>query len=169
MRKSSLLFDTLDAVMRLLSLLFLGALMSAQPGQKWVASWAASAHGPYPIGNASAQPNPRFAFPDPPAGARDQTFRLIVQPDLWGRQTRLHFSNVFGVKPVTFDGVFAGLHLDGGAVVAGTNRAVHFGGKPAVTIPAPPGRRWKPSAGPTGRRSTPMSGEPATRRKRPAI
>jgi len=122
--------------MRLLSVLFLGAaLMSAQPGQKWVASWAASAHGPYPTGNASAQPNLRFAFPDAPTGARDQSFRLIVQPDLWGRQTRLHFSNVFGARPVTFDGVFVGLHLSGGAVVTGTNRAVHFGGKATVTIP----------------------------------
>jgi lysophospholipase L1-like esterase len=122
--------------MRWLSLFFVGAaLMSAQPGQKWVASWAASAQGPYPAGNASAQPNLRFAFPDPAGGAHDQTFRLIVRPDLWGRRARLHFSNVFGVKPVTFDGVFAGLHLDGGAVVAGTNRAVHFGGKATVTIP----------------------------------
>jgi hypothetical protein len=91
-RPSAFQFDTLDAVMRLLSVLLLGAaLMSAQPGQKWVASWAASAHGPYPTGNASAQPNLRFAFPDAAAGARDQSFRLIVQPDLWGRQTRLHF------------------------------------------------------------------------------
>ena len=122
--------------MRLLSVLFLGAaLLSAQPGQKWVASWAASAHGPYPIGNALAQPNLGFAFPDAAAGARDQSFRLIVQPDLWGRQTRLHFSNVFGGKPVTFDGVFVGLHWSGGAVVGGTNRSVHFGGKPTVTIP----------------------------------
>src|SRR4051812_25464524 len=112
--------------MRLLSVLFLGAaLCGAQPGEKWVASWAASAHGPYPVGNASAQPNLRFAFPEPAAGARDQSFRLIVQPDLWGRQTRLHFSNVFGVRPVTLDGVFVGLHLSGGAVVGGTNRAVH--------------------------------------------
>jgi lysophospholipase L1-like esterase len=130
-------FDTLDAVMRLLSVLFLGAaFMSAQPGQKWVASWSASAHGPYPTGNASAQPNLRFAFPDAASGARDQSFRLIVQPDLWGRQTRLHFSNVFGVKPVTFDGVFVGLHLGGGAVVGGTNRAVQFAGKATVTVQA---------------------------------
>jgi hypothetical protein len=78
---------------------------------------------------------PSLCLPRPAGGAHDQTFRLIVRPDLWGRRARLHFSNVFGVKPVTFDGVFAGLHLDGGAVVAGTNRAVHFGGKPTVTIP----------------------------------
>ena len=29
--------------------------------QKWVATWAASAHGPYPSGNASAQPVLDFA------------------------------------------------------------------------------------------------------------
>jgi lysophospholipase L1-like esterase len=120
----------------LLSFFLLGvASMFAQSGQKWVASWAASVQGPYPVGNASAQPDLRFAFPAAASGARDQTFRLIVQPDLWSRQTRLHFSNVFGDRPVTLDGVFAGLHLGGGAVAAGTNRAVRFGGKPSVTVP----------------------------------
>ena len=52
----------------------------AQQGPKWVVSWAASAHGPYPVGNPSAQPNQKFAFPSPAAGANDQTFRLIVRP-----------------------------------------------------------------------------------------
>ncbi len=124
-------------MIRLPSFLFLCiSLAFAQPGQKWVASWAASVHGPYPVGNASAQPDLRFAFPVAANGARDQTFRLIVQPDLWGRQARLHFSNVFGTRAVTFDGVFAGLHLGGGAVAAGTNQAVRFGGKASVTVPA---------------------------------
>ena len=31
-------------------------------GQKWVASWAASAHGPYPAGNPSAQPSLQYAI-----------------------------------------------------------------------------------------------------------
>ena len=122
--------------MRLFAFLFLGvSSLLAQPGQKWVASWAASVQGPYPIGNASAQPNLSFAFPAAPAGARDQTFRLILQPDLWGRRVRLHFSNDFGTRPGTFDGVFAGLHLGGGAVVGGTNQSVRFGGKDRVSIP----------------------------------
>src|ERR1700730_6260421 len=81
----------------------------AQPNQKWVTTWAASIHGPYPSGNASAQPDLRLVFPAPETGARDQTFRLIVQPDLWGGRIRLRFSNDFGTGPVTFDGVFAGL------------------------------------------------------------
>lgn len=51
-------------------------------GPNWVTSWTASAQGPYPSGNASAQPRLTFAFPDPAAGARDQTFRLIVHPVL---------------------------------------------------------------------------------------
>jgi len=56
---------------------------SAQSPQKWVTSWTGSAQGPYPIGNPSAQPDLRFAFPSPETGARDQSFRLIVRPDLW--------------------------------------------------------------------------------------
>ena len=111
------------------------APVSAQRGQKWVTTWTASVQGPYPSGNSLAQPNQRFAFPTPETGARDQTFRLIVQPDIWGRQTRLRLSNAFGTKPVTFDGVFTGLQLSGGAIVAGTNRPVNFGGKTSVTIP----------------------------------
>jgi len=95
----------------------------------------ASVHGPYPTGNASAQPVLRFAFPSAETGARDQTLRLIVQPDIWGPQTRLRLSNAMGTKPVTFDGVFAGLQMSGAAIVAGTNRPVSFGGKPGVTVP----------------------------------
>jgi lysophospholipase L1-like esterase len=108
---------------------------SAAPPHKWVTSWAASVHGPYPVGNASAQPNLSFAIPSPEAGARDQTFRLIVTPDIWGARARLRLSNTFGTKPVTFDGVFAGLHLSGPAVVRGSNRPVTFAGKDRVTVP----------------------------------
>jgi lysophospholipase L1-like esterase len=114
---------------------------AAAGSEKWVASWTASVQGPYPVGNASAQPDLRFAFPVPAAGARDQTFRLIVQPDLWGRQARFRLSNAFGARPVTFDGVFAGLHWGGGAVVPGTNRPVRFGGKETVAV-APGSSVW---------------------------
>ena len=121
-----------------LSITFLiaAAVLNAQGGGKWVTSWAASAQGPYPSGNASVQPNLRFAFPAPASGARDQTFRLMLMPDLWGRQVRVRFSNAFGTRPVTFDGAFAGFAMSGGAVMKGTNRALRFGGKDSVTIPA---------------------------------
>jgi lysophospholipase L1-like esterase len=109
--------------------------------QKWVTVWTGSVQGPYPVGNPSAQPDLRFVFPSAETGARDQTFRLIVPPDLWGRSIRLRFSNAMGARPLTFDGVFAGLQWSAAAVVAGTNQPVRFGGKPAVTI-APGEEAW---------------------------
>src|SRR5215831_5492614 len=97
-------------------------MAAAQQDEKWVVSWVGSAQGPYPVGNASAQPDQRFAFPSPPAGANDQTFRLVVRPGLWGRAARLRLTNVFGSKPVTFDGVHVGLQMGGPALVKGSNR-----------------------------------------------
>ncbi len=102
--------------------------------QKWVASWAASAHGPYPSGNASAQPVLQYAIESPETGATDQSFRLILRPDLWGKRGRLRFSNAFGTRPVTFDDVFIGLQSSAGNVTAGTNRRLLFGGKRSITI-----------------------------------
>jgi lysophospholipase L1-like esterase len=102
--------------------------------QQWVASWTASAHGPYPVGNPTAQPELKFAFPSPEQGARDQTFRLIVKPDAWGSQARIRLSNVFGSKPVTFDGAYIGLQESGAAVLKGTNQPVLFDGKKSVTV-----------------------------------
>src|SRR5215204_1322941 len=80
----------------LVSLAFVGMLGSAafaQGAEKWVTSWAASPQGPYPIGNPSVQPNQSFHFPAAATGARDQSFRLIVRPDIWSRQVRLRLSN----------------------------------------------------------------------------
>jgi lysophospholipase L1-like esterase len=107
--------------------------------QHWVTSWAASVQGPFPSGNASAQPKLTFVFPVPEA--RDQSFRLIVRPDIWGTSARIRLSNVFGTKPVTFDGIFAGVQMSGSAVLPGTNRAALYQGKPSVTI-APGESAW---------------------------
>src|SRR5271163_1375082 len=104
---------------------------SAQSLQKWVTG---SVQGPYPIGNPAAQPDVRFAFPSLETGARDQSFRLIVRPDLWGHQARFRFSNALGTKPVTFDGVHIGLQWTAAALVPGSNRPVSFAGKSATTV-----------------------------------
>ena len=108
---------------------------AAQPA-KWVTTWAASVHGPYPVGNPSAQPNQRFAFPVPADGARDQTFRLIVRPDVGGPEARLRFSNGFGTRPLELDDVHVGVQLSGAAIARGTNRPVTFNGQSRVVIPA---------------------------------
>src|SRR5689334_9285353 len=118
------------------SLILATALLCApaHAADKWITSWIASVQGPYPVGNPSAQPVLKFAFPAPEAGARDQSFRLIVLPEIWGKQARLRFSNAFGTKPVTFDGAYVGLQYGSAALVPGTNRVVKFGGKTSVMV-----------------------------------
>jgi lysophospholipase L1-like esterase len=103
-------------------------------GEKWAATWAASVHGPYPSGNPSAQPDLKYAFPDPAQGAVDQSIRLIVKPDLWGDRFRIRLANTFGTQPVTFDAIYLGVSSSAGNVVKGTNRAVSFRGARSVTI-----------------------------------
>jgi lysophospholipase L1-like esterase len=115
--------------------------LSAQQDPKWVVAWVGSAHGPYPVGNPSAQPDQRFAFPSAEVGANDQTFRLMVRPDIWGSEARLRFTNVFGTRPIVVDGAFVGLQLGGPALVKGSNRPVTFSGKDKVTI-APGASVW---------------------------
>jgi lysophospholipase L1-like esterase len=102
---------------------------------KWVASWVASPQGPFPSGFAVAQPDLRFAFPVPSSGATDQTFRLMIKPDLWSALVRLQFSNVFGTAAVTFDDAFIGIQASGASLVPTTNRQVTFNsGKQRITI-----------------------------------
>jgi lysophospholipase L1-like esterase len=114
------------------------SLAIATPGtaaaSNFVVAWAASAQGPYPVGNATAQPELRFAFPDATKGATDQSFRLIIRPDIWGKQARIRLSNAFGTKLVTFDAVYIGLQQSGSAILSGTNRPVSFGARTKVTI-----------------------------------
>lgn len=115
--------------------------------QKWVASWMAADQGPYPVGNASAQPDLRFAFPAADtdgtiAGAQDQSFRIMVPPALWGRTVRVRFSNVFGTKPVTIDGAFIGLQASGGNVMAGSSRPVTFERNKKAMVVAPGQASW---------------------------
>lgn len=113
---------------------------------KWVTSWTGSVQGPYPVGNPSAPPDLSLVFPTPAVGAVDQSFRLIVKPDIWGKEARIRLSNALGTKPVTFDGVFVGLHMASSTVVKGTNHAVKFGGRNSVTV-APGSSVWSDAIG----------------------
>ena len=66
--------------------------------KRWITAWTASAQGPYPSGFALLQPDLSLVFPEPAHGADDQSFRMIVRPDLWGDQARIRLSNAFGTK-----------------------------------------------------------------------
>ena len=130
----------------LLIFLLLTILLTALPGgaaaqsssvRKWVSSWTTSPQGPYPVGFAVAQPDLSFALPTGATdGAVDQTFRLIVKPDLWSNKFRLRFSNLVGTQPVTLGRVAVGVQTTGGNLLADTNRPVTFnGGQTSVRLP----------------------------------
>ena len=111
------------------------AAPAAQAAESWVAGWTASAHGPYPVGNPTAQPELKYAIPSAETGANDQSFRLIVRPDVWSDQVRIRLSNAFGTQTVNFDGAFVGLQSSGSMLVPNTNRPVTFDGKTSVAVP----------------------------------
>jgi lysophospholipase L1-like esterase len=129
------------AALPVLAIAPLLAFASPARAQHWATVWTGAAQGPFPTGITAAQPSLSAAFPNPGNGSHEQTFRLIVKPDLFGRQMRFRFSNAFGAKPVAFDTAFAGLQMSGAAVVPGTNRPITFAGKPTVTI-APGAEAW---------------------------
>jgi hypothetical protein len=106
-----------------------GAVAAAR---NWITSWTASPQGPYPSGSTVAQPNLQFAFPA--NAASDQTFRLIVRPGLFAPSMRVHFTNVFGSQPVSFNGVFVGLQKTGATLVTGTNAPVTVNGSLSFTL-----------------------------------
>jgi len=101
---------------------------------KWVTTWTASAQGPYPSGNPSAQPNQSFTFPNPLEGARNQSFRMIVKPDVWGTRTRIRLTNSLGTQPVTFDHVYVGLQLSSAELFQGSNQPVTFNLEKSIVL-----------------------------------
>jgi len=117
--------------------------LPASSAPNWVTSWAASPQGPYPSGAAVAQPDLSFAFPD--NAANDQTFRLIVRPDMWSRFVRIHFTNLFGNQPITLDGAFVGIQKTGAEIVATTNQPVTFNGGSARLTLQPGQSMWSDS------------------------
>ncbi|MFF7749382.1 SGNH/GDSL hydrolase family protein [Streptomyces sp. NPDC007971] len=69
-------------------------------------------------------------------GAADRGYRLVVHTSVAGSELRVRLSNAFGDRPLTLDGVRAGLQSEGAALRPGTNRRLTFGGAAAVTVPA---------------------------------
>ena len=88
----------------------------------WTASWGAAPAGP----PADASPH-TFT---------DQTVRLVVQSSVGGNRVRIRLSNELGLTPLRIGAARIGLRAQGSDVAPGTDRALTFGGRAGVTIPA---------------------------------
>ena len=114
-------------------------------GQKWAASWATSIQGLYTAPTApqgpsvpayGPQPDLSFALPNATsAGASNQTFRMIIKPDLWGQTVRVKFSNFFGTQPISFSAATIGLQSYQANITPGTITPATFNGQSSIVIP----------------------------------
>lgn len=66
----------------------------------------------------------------------NQTLRSIVHLHASGRQVRVRLTNAFGDRPLLVGQAHVGLPATGAAIVAGSDRALTFGGHPSTMIPA---------------------------------
>lgn len=110
--------------------------------ERWVATWAASpqqfrAFGPPRAGRGGAPQRTQRtpAPPLPPSSFHDQTIRMTVRTSIGGSRVRVELSNAFGTMPLMIGSAHVALHDKESGIVAGSDRALQFNGKPAVSIP----------------------------------
>ncbi len=97
--------------------LLLGAPQPAR--RSWSGTWATA-----PAGVAGA-----------PEQFANVTLRLIVHASAGGEQVRVRISNTFGSDPLVVGAAHVARRDRDAAVVAGSDRALTFGGRPSCTIP----------------------------------
>jgi lysophospholipase L1-like esterase len=106
--------------------------------EHWVATWAASPQQPLQLRPPQALAGPPAATPAPPppiTSFHNQTVRMIVRASIGGRRVRVQLSNAFGAGPLMVGTAHVALRDKESAIVAGSDRALAFNGKPAVMIP----------------------------------
>lgn len=101
------------------------ALALAAPAQaEWVASWTASPHAPLGTDGPFAA-----------ASYDDVTISLVIRLSEGGPQLRVRFTNRYGAQPLEI-GAARVFRIDAdGHEIAGTSRALTFGGEAAAVIP----------------------------------
>lgn len=90
-------------------------------GTDWVGTWAAS-----PLGTSSGFSMHVFS---------NTTLREIVHISNGGSQVRVRFTNAFGSDGLTLSDPHVAVSAGGGAIEAGTDHALTFGGATSVRIP----------------------------------
>ena len=93
----------------------------------WIATWSSSPS--LPIADAAQMRTRKLEF-------GNQTVREIVHASLGGDSVRVKFSNVFGTEPLKIGSAHVALSAGAGAIAGGSDRALAFGGRASVTIPA---------------------------------
>jgi len=97
---------------------------AAAQRESWIATWTASAEPP----DADSK--------QPILNLRDQTVRERVRFSVGGSQFRILLSNEYGSSPLLVGSLTVAVPNDPASVKSGSIRAVTFGGRNSITIPA---------------------------------
>lgn len=89
--------------------------------ERWIGTWA-----------AAAQP----ALPATLLTVRNRTLRLIVHSSVGGARARIRISNVFGTSPLVIGSARLARRSAAATIEPGSDRALTFGGRTQVIVPA---------------------------------
>jgi lysophospholipase L1-like esterase len=104
----------------------LAGALSAAEQMHWVGTWGAA---PSPQTAPEQMRTRKLEF-------NNQTVREVVHVSIGGDTVRVRLSNAFGAQGVDIGAAHIALRSSGPEIVAGTDRALTFSGRPAVRIPA---------------------------------
>jgi lysophospholipase L1-like esterase len=90
--------------------------------EHWVSTWSTALHAPELVPGLTN------------AGFIDQTVRQIVHISIGGKRVRLRLST-FGASALVIDAAHIALSAGDSTIVAGSDRALTFGGKTSIVIP----------------------------------
>jgi lysophospholipase L1-like esterase len=109
----------------LLTIAFTLPCIAAEQG-RWVGTWEAS---PAPqLSDESQMRAEKLEF-------ENQTLREIVHTSIGGDTVRVRLSNAYGRDNTEIGTAHIALHSRGAGIVAGSDRALTFGGQPKMSIP----------------------------------
>jgi len=95
--------------------------------ERWIPTWVAAQQAPRTLGPARAG-----TF----SGAfNNQTARMVVRTSIAGHRVRVALSNAYGAAPLTVGAVHLALRSKDSGIVAGSDKALTFNGKPGCSIP----------------------------------
>ena len=102
--------------------------------EHWVTTWATATFALA----SQAEPGTGQAPAGQPAPPRfsNQTLRQIVHTSLGGEQVRVVVANTFGTAPLDIGAGRVALRLKESDIVAGSSRALTFGGRSSASVPA---------------------------------
>src|ERR1700688_1484389 len=91
----------------------------------WVVTWGASPAPQLPLEEMRAA---KLEF-------ANQTLREIVHTSIGGAAVRVRLSNAYGKEPLDIGAAHIALRAQAAGIVAGSDRALTFSGRAAVSIP----------------------------------